>query len=78
MKSKLTLISAMLAMAGMPTSMAFPTIRERKSYPSMVTSSPAEIAEHNEGVKTRQVMRSVYKPWKGAVQRDNWMAARSV
>lgn len=76
MKSKLTLIDAMLNMAGFRFRFDGPTIRERKSYPTMVTSSPIEIAAHNRNVKTRQVLRSTAKPWKGAVQRANWMAAR--
>lgn len=75
---KLPLITALMGLAHISGAFAgaTTTTRKRKPHPTMVTSSPAEIAEHNEGVKTRQVMRSVYKPWKGAVQKANWMAAR--
>lgn len=35
------------------------TSRSTKRYPSMVVSSPAEIAEWNSKVKTRQVLRNM-------------------
>ena len=69
----LPLIAALMGMAGMPTSMAFPTTRERKPYPTMVTSSPEEIAEHNANVTTRQVVRRQTKPW----NHRNWVARQA-
>ena len=34
-----------------------------KRYPTMVTSTPEDIAAHNKGVKTRQVIRRKTRPW---------------
>lgn len=45
--------------------------------PMMVTSSPEEIDEHNAAVTTRQVLRSITKPWKGPSNKANWNAVRA-